>query len=122
MRQNGNGSLPGAGLAEQPAEQPAEQMHDFLVDSPSSPDKQRPVVIPTTPDFFAWRMTRRIFIARSDEDGNAADWRRMLRNAGIDVMTEAYDALMPTLKHPKHKVGFRAITDWISERYTITEE
>jgi hypothetical protein len=76
---------------------------------------------PASQDFTAWHYGRRLFIARSDDAGSMADWRRLFRDAGVDVMTQAYDALLPTLP-AAHKVGYLAIKAWIEERFTITPE
>jgi hypothetical protein len=66
-------------------------------------------------DWPHWRQTHpRVFVSRSDEDGCAADWRTLFNRAGPEIMSVMYDRVLPTLKSPRHGIGYAAAVAWIN--------
>jgi hypothetical protein len=102
----------------------APDIFDGSQEAPPSPPPAKPRPIPpAAQDFTAWHYNRRLFIAPTSDagSGTAEDWRRLFRDVGIQAMTAAYDAILPTLP-PNRKVGWLAIKTWLEARYTITPE
>lgn len=69
-----------------------------------------------TEDWIAWKRSRRIFVARSDESGNQTEWRDLFRTAGAEVMTEGYNALIGQVPADRG-LGFAALQRWIFQNY-----
>ena len=105
----------------QRAQPAADPIFDGMQEAPPSPPQVRRPIPPADQDFTAWHYGKALFIGRTDDVGSSADWRRIFRDVGHATMTEAYNAVLPTLR-PGHKVGYLALKAWIEARYTITPE
>jgi hypothetical protein len=63
-----------------------------------------------------WRLTRRIGIARTGEDGDVDAWKLLWNRAGKEIMNEMYAALEPNLGKGKC-LWYSTALAWINDRY-----
>lgn len=73
-------------------------------------------------DWFLWRQQHpRLFIARSDEDGNQSQWQGLYRKYGKTILSAMYEHLISGLPERKG-IGYKQALLWLTENTVETAD